>query len=108
MGRIKKILKTITTFVFMLLAISELKFIIVYWLLTEITGEWTTLKISDTGFPKICYLHILAYVIILTIVYLSNKFLFENGKIFKIAILSVILLFLNSMFGVFGCFWFCL
>jgi uncharacterized membrane protein len=108
MERIKEILKIIITFVLILLSISQLKYILVYEIFTKITGDWTTLTLTSDGFPKICYLSLISYVIIFIMTYLIHKFLFKNKRLFTMAIIGVILLFANNMFGVFGCFWFCL
>ena len=103
MEKFKQTLKAIFSFIFMLSAISQIHYFITAEILRRLMKKWVQ---SDTfeGFPKICYLSILAYLIISIVIYLLHNFLYKDKKIFVMSVICIILLFLNSMFGTFGCF----
>ena|SRR5690554_1352495 len=102
MERFKEILKTIITFVFILSAISQLQFIVVSEVLIKLLKVWVY-KETSIIFYRMCYLIAFAYLIIFILTYLSHKFLFKNRRMYIMATIAIVLLFLHDMFGPFGC-----
>jgi len=103
MEKFISISKKILNFILITIAVFVLADLISVYFLADLMKSWIE-NDSYQGFPRICYINILTFIIIYLLSFFIYKKRIINRNIYIMSIISIILLFIESMFGILGCF----